>query len=69
MKTGYVLSEDYRGKGLMTETVQRTIRILFEETDIEAVTGSHYISNHRSEGVIRKCGFGLRKKANIIRYK
>lgn len=57
VEIGYVLSEDYWGKGLMTEAVKRAIKYLFEETSSEAVTVAHFIGNYRSEGVIRKSGF------------
>lgn len=54
---GYVLSEDYWGKGLMTEAVKEVIRYLFEEEKYDVVSCYHYPFNIRSKRVIEKCGF------------
>lgn len=54
---GYVLSEDYWGKGLMTEAVKEVIRYLFEEVKLDIITIYHYPFNARSKRVIEKCGF------------
>ena len=54
---GYVLSEDYWGKGLMTEGVKTIIKHLFEEEDIEVISCYHYPFNTKSKRVIEKCGF------------
>lgn len=54
---GYVLSEEYWGKGIMTEAVNRVIKYLFEEIKCEVVSCYHYHGNHKSKRVIEKCGF------------
>lgn len=54
---GYVLSEPYWGKGLMTEAVKRVLAYSFEELGLEIVTIFHFSFNQRSKRVIEKCGF------------
>jgi putative acetyltransferase len=54
---GYVLSEDYWGRGLMTEAASRVIRFAFEEMSIDILSVFHYPHNMRSRRVIEKCGF------------
>jgi len=54
---GYALSEDYWGRGLMTEAAERILRYSFEELDLQVVSVYHYPSNARSRRVIEKAGF------------
>jgi Acetyltransferases, including N-acetylases of ribosomal proteins len=54
---GYVLSEAYWGKGLMSEAVSEVIRYLFEEEKLDIISCYHYPFNIRSKRVIEKCGF------------
>jgi [ribosomal protein S5]-alanine N-acetyltransferase len=54
---GYVLSETYWGKGLMTEAVKDVIKHLFEEENIDVISCYHYPFNIQSKRVIEKCGF------------
>lgn len=54
---GYVLSEDYWGKGIMTETVNAVLKFAFEDMNLELVSVFHYPFNSRSKRVIEKCGF------------
>lgn len=53
----YALSEDYWGKGYMTEAVKRAVKYAFEEMNIELLTAFHIPHNIRSKSVIEKCGF------------
>ena len=53
----YALSEDYWGKGYMTEAVKRAVKYAFEEMDVELLTAFHVPHNIRSKRVIEKCGF------------
>lgn len=53
----YSLSEEYWGKGYMTEAVKRVIKYAFEEMNIDLLTAFHFPDNTRSKGVILKCGF------------
>lgn len=54
---GYVLSEEFWGKGIMTEAARAAIRFAFENLDIALLTIHHYSHNLRSRRVIEKCGF------------
>lgn len=54
---GYVLSEDYWGRGITTEAAKAVIRYAFEELGLNMVTVHHYDYNIRSRRVIDKCGF------------
>jgi len=66
---GYVLSEDYWGRGLMTEVVKRAVKFVFEEMNIDLLVVFHYPHNVRSKRVIEKCGFkyeGTLRQASTI---
>jgi len=54
---GYVLSEDYWGRGLTTEAAKEAIRFAFEELGLDLISIFHYPFNERSKRVIEKCGF------------
>ena len=54
---GYVLSKDYWGKGIMTETVKVVINYLFNEQDLDFLTCGYYDFNSQSKRVQEKCGF------------
>ncbi len=54
---GYVLSKDHWGKGLMPEAVKEVIRYLFEDVGLDVILCGHFLSNHQSAAVQRKCGF------------
>lgn len=54
---GYVLSEDYWGRGITTEAAKAVLRYAFNEMNLYMVTVHHYPFNHRSKRVIEKCGF------------
>lgn len=54
---GYVLSEDYWGKGITTEAAKAVLAYAFEELRLAMVTVHHYDYNLRSRRVIDKCGF------------
>lgn len=65
----YSLSEEYWGKGLMTEATKRVIRYVFEELSIDIISVYHYPFNHASRRVIENCGFvyeGTLRYANKI---
>ncbi len=53
----YVLSEDYRGNGYMTEAVKRIIKYLFEEMNVDLISAFHYPDNIKSRKVLENCGF------------
>ena len=54
---GYVLSQEYWGRGLMTEAVNAAIQYAFEEMKLGLLSVCHYPFNTRSQKVIEKCGF------------
>lgn len=56
---GYVMHEDYWGKGLMTEAVGEVLRFAFTELALELVAVAHADFNFRSAGVINKNRFRL----------
>lgn len=53
----YVLSEEYRGNGYMTEAVRRIIKYLFEEMNVDLISAFHYPDNIKSKKVLENCGF------------
>ena len=53
----FLLSKEYWGQGLMPEALKRVIGYVFDEMDLELLNAGHYLDNHQSESVIRKCGF------------
>ena len=53
----YVLSEEYRGNGYMTEAVRLIIKYLFEENNVDLISAFHYPDNIRSKKVLENCGF------------
>ena len=53
----YVLSEEYRGNGYMTEAVRRIIKYLFEEKNVDLISAFHYPDNIKSKKVLENCGF------------
>jgi len=54
---GYVLDENYWGKGLITEATKKVINYAFEELDLDLISVYHYPFNQQSKRVIEKCGF------------
>lgn len=66
---GYVLSDEYWGRGIMTEAAKIAIKYAFEDINIDVLSVYHYPFNKRSENVIKKCGFiyeGILRKASVI---
>lgn len=51
---GYVLSQDYWNKGIMTEALKRVIRFAFEDMKINRVQASHFVENPASGRVMQK---------------
>jgi Acetyltransferases, including N-acetylases of ribosomal proteins len=54
---GYVLAEEYWGKGIMTEAVKTMIPYVFETLHASILSVGHFTRNNRSRRVIEKCGF------------
>ena len=53
----YALSEDYWGKGYMTEAVKTAVKYTFGEMNIEVLTAFYFPHNISSKRVLEKCGF------------
>lgn len=54
---GYALSPDAVGRGYMTEAVQRTVRIAFEELTLHRVEANVIPRNTKSLAVLERAGF------------
>lgn len=54
---GYSLSEEYWGKGLMTEAAARMVSYAFEVLHLDVLSITTRENNARSRRVIEKCGF------------
>lgn len=54
---GYVLSQEYWGKGIMVEAAQRVMKYAFEEANLNLLSSYHFAFNVRSKRVLEKCGF------------
>lgn len=54
---GYVLGQDYWGRGLMTEALQAVMDYLFDVLDYDFLLAGYYDHNDRSRRVQEKCGF------------
>ena len=54
---GYVLSEDYWGKGIITEASRALLAYAFTDLNLILVSVHHYAYNQKSRRVIEKCGF------------
>lgn len=53
---GYVLHEDYWGKGYMVEAVEAMFDFAFNELGLDLVAAVHYPDNPQSKRVMEKCG-------------
>ena len=56
---GYVLSQDYWGRGLMPEAVKAVIDYCFRVLNYDYLTCGHFVRNKQSRRVIEKCGFSF----------
>lgn len=66
---GYSLSEEYWGKGIMTEAAKAVIEYGFVSMKLDMISICTGPENKRSQSVIRKCGFvyeGTLRKAYKI---
>ncbi len=67
-KTGYWLSEEYWGKGIMTEAVKQMTELSFKQWSIDRVEARIFSSNPASMKVLEKADYqfeGIHKKAVI----
>jgi ribosomal-protein-alanine N-acetyltransferase len=56
---GYVLHDDYWGKGIMTKVCKAVIDYGFEYVGLNKIEIAHEINNIGSKRVIEKCGFNF----------
>ena len=54
---GYVLSQEYWGRGLMPEAVEAVINFCFRVLGYDYLTCGHFLRNDRSRRVVEKAGF------------
>ena len=54
---GYAMSEEYWGRGIMSEAVAEVMRFGFEGLKLEAISAYCFPFNERSKAIIRKFGF------------
>src|SRR5690554_3705641 len=54
---GFMLTENLRGKGLMTEAVQAIIKYCFQNSNYDFLMCAYKEPNLQSKRVIEKCGF------------
>ncbi len=59
---GYVINQDYWGKGYATEAVKKLIEYSFDKLKLDILSAYHYSFNERSKRVIYKCGFHFEGK-------
>jgi ribosomal-protein-alanine N-acetyltransferase len=56
---GYWLAEDYWGRGIITEAIERTIEYGFRTFDINRIFARPYATNRASQRVLEKAGMRL----------
>ncbi|GAA0117678.1 GNAT family protein [Clostridium senegalense] len=54
---GYSIDEEYQGKGYMKEAVKLAIEFAFKELGLHRIEASTMITNEKSQGVLKACGF------------
>ncbi|MBN2617593.1 MAG: GNAT family N-acetyltransferase [Spirochaetales bacterium] len=53
---GYMLNRKYWNNGYMTETLELTIKVLFEKYKVNRIESTYYVGNEASGVVMKKCG-------------
>ena len=69
---GYILSEDYWRRGIITEVVNEIVKFGFEKLELIEISARSKPANVASQKVLVKCGFkycGLIKKQMMIKGK
>ena len=62
---GFMLSEDYWGRGIIPEAVNRLIAYAFGFWDFDFLLSGHFEGNAASASVMKKCGFKPFRSARI----
>lgn len=66
---GYVLDENFWGKGYMTEAAMSLLEFGFLGMNLDLISVYHFSYNERSKRVIAKCGFhydGIIRQARLL---
>ena len=51
-----MLNRKYWNNGYMTETLELTIKVLFEKYKVNRIESTYYVGNEASGVVMKKCG-------------
>lgn len=54
---GYSIDKDFEGNGYMREALLLAIKYSFEDLGLHRVEASALLDNHRSNGLLKRCGF------------
>lgn len=66
---GYVLSERYWNRGLMTEAVRTAVNFIFDTTDYRWIQARHDVENRASGRCLEKCNFRFIGERELIEKK
>lgn len=61
---GYLLHQDYWGKGIMREAVEQLVYVGFNHVGLRRIEALYEVTNHASEKVLAACGF---QKEGVLR--
>lgn len=56
---GYKIDRKFEGKGLMYESLSRSIRYVFEDLHLHRIMANYMPSNDRSANLLRRLGFSI----------
>lgn len=65
LELGFILHEDYRGKGIMQKALKKVIEDIFINTNFITINVSHKEVNEKSKNVIEACDFHLIDKSIV----
>ncbi|MCL7749448.1 GNAT family N-acetyltransferase [Halalkalibacter alkaliphilus] len=69
---GYVISQDYWGKGITTEAATKVVEFGFEQMDLVRIQARCFVENLRSQRVMEKIGMsfeGINRKDMLVKGK
>ena len=66
---GYWLSEEYWGKGIVTEAIKQVVDYGFKTFDITRIFARPFSNNKKSQRVLEKAGFKLEGKFEKVLFK
>lgn len=56
---GYWIGNQYKCKGIMTEAIKETVKLVFENFDVKRIFATPFGNNFASQRVLEKAGFKL----------